>query len=131
MNAKVETELFFIMPTHVGALAEVAEVLRGAGVNIRAIGAYDKEDHGEFMLVASDTAAAKAALARLGVNAVEKTVVTVEVADEPGALAGVARKVADGGINVGWVYATTTAGTPTAMLVLRTADNERAAALLG
>ncbi len=129
MGAQVETELYFTMPTHVGALAEVTEALRDAGVNIRAIGAYDKEDHGEFMLIVSDTATAKTALEKLGVKPVEKTVVPVEVTDRPGALAEVARKVADAGINIGWVYATTSSS-PTATLVLRTANNERVAELL-
>jgi hypothetical protein len=129
MNAKVETELFFVTPTRVGLLAEVTEVLRDAGVDIRAIGAYDKDDHGEFMLVVSDTPLAKMALGRIGIKAVEKSVVTVEVPDRPGALAEVARKVADVGVNVGWVYATTS-DSPTAMLVLRTEDNNRVADLL-
>ncbi len=72
---------------------------------------------------------AKMALTRTGINPIEKTVVTVEVTDAPGALAEIARKVADAGINIGWVYATTWAA-PTAMLVLRTEDNERVAGLL-
>jgi hypothetical protein len=129
MNTRVETELFFTIPTHVGALAEVAEALRDAGVDIRAIGAYDKDDYGEFMLIVSDTAAGKAAVEKLGASAVEKTVVTVEVDDRPGALAEVARKVADGGINIGWIYATTS-GSEKAMLILRTADNAKVAQLL-
>jgi hypothetical protein len=129
MNAKVETELFFVTPTRVGLLAEVTEVLRDAGVDIRAIGAYDKDDHGEFMLIVSDAPLAKMALGRIGINAVEKSVVTVEVPDTPGALAEVARKIADGGVNIGWVYATTS-GAPTATLVLRTEDNDRVAQLL-
>ncbi len=129
MNAKVETELFFTTPLRIGILAEVTEALRDAGVGIKAIGAYDKGEHGEFMMVVSDTAAATAALAGLGIQAQEKSVVTVEVPDQPGALAEVARKVADGGVNVGWVYATTS-GSPTALIVLRTPDNKRVADLL-
>ncbi len=129
MNAKVQSELFFTMPARVGALAEVSEVLKDAGVNIVAIGAYDKEDHGEFMLIVSDTAAGKAALEAKGLEVVEKSVVTVEVADRPGALAEVARRVADGGVNIGWAYATTSGGT-TALLVLRTKDNDRVVELL-
>jgi hypothetical protein len=130
MNAKVETELFFTTPSTTGTLAQVTEALRDASVDIRAIGAYDKDDHGEFMMVVSDVAAAKAALAEMGIAAEEKSVVTVEVTDRPGALAEVARTIADGGVNVGWVYATTS-GAPTATLVLRTPDNARAAELLG
>jgi hypothetical protein len=129
MNAKVETELFFVQPTRIGLLAEVTAVLRHAGVDIRAIGAYDKDDHGEFMMIVSDTPLAKMALGRIGINAVEKSVVTVEVPDTPGALAEIARKIADGGVNVGWAYATT-CGAPTAMVVLRTDDNQRVAQLL-
>jgi hypothetical protein len=129
MNARVETELFFTTPIHIGALAEVTEVLRDAGVDIRAIGAYDKDDRGEFMLIVNDAAAAKKALAGVGIEAVEQSVVTVEVTDKVGALAEIARRIADGGVNVGWVYGAASGG-PTTMLVLRTKDNARVVDLL-
>jgi hypothetical protein len=129
MDAKTDTELFFTMPTRIGALADVTEALKEAGVDIRAIGAYDKDDHSEFTLIVSDIAAANEQLAKLGITPVEKSVVTIEVPDVPGALAEVARKVADSGVNIGWVYATTTSA-PKATLVLRTPDNERVARLL-
>lgn len=129
MNAKLDTELYFTLPSRIGLLAEVAEAVGDAGVDIRAIGAYDKNDMGEFMMVVSDTELAKSALNEIGIEAVEKTVVTVEVSDRPGALAAIARKVSDAGINIGWVYATTGGG-PTAMIVLRTKDDRRVAELL-
>lgn len=129
MNAKVETELYFTLPSRIGLLADATEALRDAGVDVRAIGAYDKDEMGEFMMVVSDPEKAKAALGDAGIEAVEKTVVTVEVMDRPGALAEVARKVSDAGINIGWVYATTGGG-PTTTIVLRSKDNRRVAELL-
>jgi hypothetical protein len=129
MHAVIRNELFCSMPTRVGALADVTGALASAGVNIEAIGAYDKDGRGEFMMIVSDNAAGAEALRALGADVAEKSVVTLEVENRPGALAEAAAVIAEAGINVGWVYATTGEGTTT--IVLRTADNERVVEVLG
>ena len=66
--AKVElrNEIMFKAPTRVGLLADVTEALRDAGVNILAIGAYDKGDMGEFLMITSNNKLAYGALEKLG-----------------------------------------------------------------
>ena len=65
--AKVElrNEISFKEPTHVGLLADVTEALWTADVNILAIGAYDKGDMGEFLMITSNNKLAYEALAKL------------------------------------------------------------------
>ena len=129
VTARIAKELVFKTPTRVGLLADVAEALASAGVNITAIGAYDKDGMGEFLLVTSDEATAAATLAGLGGDVTETEVVVVVVDNEPGALASVARRVADAGINISQVHATTSGGAQ-AMVVLRSDEDARIVELL-
>ena len=64
-KVQVRNEVLFKAPTRVGLLADVTEALNGAGVNIIAIGAYDKGDNGEFLMITSNNKLAYEALAKL------------------------------------------------------------------
>lgn len=118
-TVQMRNEIFFKAPTRVGLLADVTGALDAAGVNILAIGAYDKGEMGEFLLLTSNNKAAFEALEPLGGEVDLSPVVVAEVANEPGELARVAKKLAQHGINVSQIHATTT-DSPTAMIVLRT-----------
>lgn len=129
ISSRLGTHLFVRMPTRVGLLADVAEALRNAGVNIQAIGAYDKEGAGEFMLVTNDNPAAADALRALGAEVTEEAVVLVEMPDHPGSLEKAARHIATADINIEWVYATTAGGT-SATAVFKVPEPERVVRLL-
>lgn len=128
-DARVLEELLVTAPTKVGLLAEVTGAIAGAGVDIHAMGAYDKGGNGEFLLITSDNDAAAAAIAAAGAAVERNDVVAVDLADSPGALAGVARMLAGAGVNVDWVYATTGDGLYT-LAVLKVADPARAVEIL-
>lgn len=121
-KVQLRNEILFKAPTHVGLLAEVAEALYAAGVNINAIGAYDKGETGEFLLLTSNNRLTGDALAPLGGEIGLVPVVVAEVANNPGELAVIARRLADAGINIAQIHATST-DAPTMTLVLLT-DNE-------
>jgi len=129
-RAHLTHELVVKLQNRIGLLADVCEVIREAGVNIVAIGAYRKEDRGEFMLVTSDNAAAAAALERLKADVTEHTAVAVELSDEPGALESVARAIAEAGIDMRWAYASVTSGAGTALAIVKTEDDARAVNVL-
>lgn len=120
-DARVAEELRVTAPTKVGLLAEIAGAIAGAGVDIHAMGAYDKAGNGEFLLITSDNDAAAAAIEATGATVERDVVVAVDLTDSPGALAGVARTLAAAGVNVDWVYATTGDGLYT-LAVLKVAD---------
>lgn len=128
-TAKLRNEIMFKAPTHVGLLAEVSEALHNAGVNILAIGAYDKGDMAEFILLTSDNRLTGEALAPLGGEVSLAPVVVAEVENRPGTLAAVARRLADAGINVAQIHGTST-DSPTMTLVLLTAEETRVVDLL-
>ena len=130
--AKVElrNEVMFKAPTRVGLLADVTEALSKAGVNILAIGAYDKGDNGEFLMITDNNKLAYEALGGLGGEMDMQSGVIAEVPNRPGELAAIARKLAERDINVSQVFATSVDGAETVMLVLTAACEVDVVALL-
>lgn len=128
--ARIAEQIVCTMPAEVGLLADIAETIGNAGVNILAILAYEDEGTGEFMFITDDNAVAAAAIRSLGGKVSEETVVAVDMPNEPGTLARAARAVASAGVNVLYAYGTTGPG-DSATVYLNTADNEAARAALG
>ncbi|MBI5231773.1 MAG: ACT domain-containing protein [Coriobacteriales bacterium] len=129
MGATLATELFAKLPARVGLLADVAGSLGSAGVNIVAIGAYEKEGQGEFYLMTSDNLRAGEILRGMGADVIEQSAVVVDVEDRPGALGEVTQTIAGAGINIDFVYATTS-GIGREMIVFHTVDDSSVVSLL-
>jgi len=128
VSAHIVKEIVAKMPTKVGLLADISAAMRQVGVNITAVSAYEREGEGKFLLVTSDSAKAVQALAAMGAQTTEKTVVSADMPNRPGALEEAARKIADAGINIDYIYGTTNADSAT--LILKTDDDAKAAGLL-
>jgi hypothetical protein len=128
-TVEIRNELLFKAPTRVGLLADVTEALDAAGVNVLAIGAYDKGDMGEFLLLTTDNRRSGEALAPLGGEIDMVPVVVAEVPNVPGELAAIARRISDAGLNIAQVHATST-DAPTVSLILRTEDEASVVDLL-
>ena len=124
-KARKVREISFTMQNKVGLLWEVTAAIAGAKVNIAAICAYGMENTAYFMLTTDSNAKAKKALASLGVGMEEKDVVEVEMLNKPGELQKVAKKIADAGIDIEYMYAAAGAG-KTAICVFKTADDKKA-----
>ncbi len=128
-KAEIRNEVLFKAPTRIGLLADVTGALLAAGVNITAIGAYDKGDTAEFLLLTSDNRLTGEALAPLGGEVGLVPVVVTEVDNRPGELAAIARRLADAGINVAQMHATST-DAPTMTIVMLTSDEIRVIGIL-
>jgi hypothetical protein len=91
-----------------GTLAELGEALGNAGVNIEggaaiAGGAGTAPVH----ILVEDSDGARKALEGAGLSvADERDVIVVDVTDKPGELGGIARRMADAGVNIDLVYLT-------------------------
>ena len=85
-----------------GTLADLAEALGNAGINIEGIAGFAVPGAGGLVhLLVEDGAAARAALEATGVSIEhEADVVLVEMEDRPGELGRIARKLADAGVNL-------------------------------
>lgn len=124
-KAKSLKQLNFTMPNRAGLLSEVTNTIAGAKVNINTICAYEMENTAYFMLSTSSNAKAKKALAQLGITTDEDNVVAVEMPNKVGELQKVAKKIADAGININYMYGTTGAG-KSSICIFKTADNKKA-----
>jgi hypothetical protein len=91
-----------------GALARVAVAVSDAGVNLAAATCIGPGEQAELHILVPHPEAARHSLstAHLGVSR-EREVVVVDVEDNPGVLADLARKIAQAGINLDLVYIAT------------------------
>ena len=91
-----------------GALARVAAAVSDAGVNLAAATCIGGGQQAELHILVPHPEAARHSLstAHLAVSR-EREVVVVDVEDNPGVLADLARKIAQAGINLDLVYIAT------------------------
>jgi hypothetical protein len=105
----VAYDVTVILDDRPGELARLGEVAGAAGVNLDGFAAFTGEGKGVVhVLVADESLAALReafAAAEMGV-ADEREVFVVNVANEPGALGDVARRLADANVNVDLAYTT-------------------------
>ncbi len=107
------TELSVVLPNRPGSLASLAEALGKGGVNIESIAAVPVGNTGDVRLIVSDAAKARAALAGGGIECrASRDVLSIDLADQPGELGRVARKLADAGVNIDAVYVLGQKGDP-------------------
>ena len=123
-KAKKLKQLSFTMPNRAGLLSEVTVAVLGAKVNINTLCAYELENNAYFMLTVDSNAKTKKALAKLGIESKEEDVVAVEMPNRVGELEKVAKKIADAGININYIYGTTGTG-KSSICVFKTSDNTK------
>ena len=87
-----------------GELARVCEMLGNHGVNIRAIASERTNDRPMIKILTDDEATTKAALSRTGISYAQRDVISVKMADRPGELGKIARKLARAMVNVDSIY---------------------------
>ena len=92
-----------------GALAKIAAAISDAGVNLAAATCVGMGDRAELHILVPHAEAARHALAitHQAVISREREVVVVDVEDRPGALADLARTVAEAGVDLDLVYVAT------------------------
>lgn len=86
-------------PNVPGSLADLSERLAEAGVDLRAIGG-GIGDRGHVIFKTADDDATRAILEQDGYQFIEGEALLVEVDDQPGGMARVARRLADAGVNI-------------------------------
>ncbi len=98
-------ELTVTLPDKPGQLAAFADALGKAGVNIESLVATTAGGKGTVRFIASDVAAAKRALrgAKMRVTK-EREVLEVALADKPGTLARVAKRLGKANVNIDSAY---------------------------
>lgn len=102
------SDLLIRVENEPGMLAKVAAAVSDAGVNLAAATCTRPGDTADLHVLVKHPEAAKHALAIAGLAVTaEREVVVVDVDDTPGALADLARRVADAGVDLDLVYVAT------------------------
>lgn len=117
-------QLSFSLPNRPGLLNEVTSAIANAKVNITAICAYEMGETAYFVMNVDSNAKAKKALSGIGADVKEEDVVVVEMPNKVGELEKVAKRIAEAGINIEYVYGTTSTG-KTSVCIFKTADNRK------
>lgn len=127
---KISTQLSIHMENRPGALAELTEILNDAGVNILAISVPDTGEFGTVRVLPEDVMEARDALQDSGFPFAAVDVLAVELPHRPGALAEMARLLADEHVVIRYAYATNPIGAEQGMCVLRVDDIHKAEEIL-
>lgn len=120
-------QLTVFLENKAGTLAEVSGALADGGVNIENVCAYSTGDVGVFHLLADDNTKARSVLEQQNCRIVESEVIIVQLWNRPGSLSAVASKFRQHGINLQYVYGTSSLGGEKMTVVFSAEDNAKAA----
>ena len=123
-------QISVFLENRTGQLAEITRLLADNGVDIRALSIAETKDYGVLRLIVDDTDKAVEALLAQG-NILSKTPVTVVcVPDAVGGLAPVLATLAEGHLDVEYMYSLFTHKEGKAYMVFRVSDEAKFKALL-
>ena len=126
LNARPAKEVVITLQNDVGALNDIAKIVADKGINVLATGNWVEGARAIVHLVTDDNVRAGDALRAHNYNVREADVVVAEAPHKPGMLRHVTEKLAKEGIDIHHLYATATSAQETCLLVLATANNDRA-----
>lgn len=92
------------VPDRPGMLGEVAAALAAKKVNIQAFIAAVMDGRGGLRMIVDKPATARKVFAEYGWEASEEDVIEVTLADKPGSLGNVAKKLGAAGVNIQYAY---------------------------
>ncbi len=119
--AKVK-QLTVALENRPGALAQMAQILADAKINVVALLGSTAGTQGSAQVVVDDIRKAKKALDKAGMSYTEGTLEQFELNNKPGALAEVAGKLAKKGMNIDSAYATMPKEAKKAVLLVATSQ---------
>ncbi len=98
------TEFTVHLANRPGSLADLAERLADAGVNIEALAAVGMDAFGTARLIVDDEPTTRRVLEHHGMSFEERRVIVTILPDRPGSVAAMTRQLADAGINIDAMY---------------------------
>ena len=122
-----EKELVVATENKAGTLAEITDAVADKGVNIEHLCAYAIGDKAVFCLLTSDNKKARASLEAKGFQVKETEVILLRLWNRPGSLASVAKKMKQSGIDLEYVYGTSSQIGERMTFIFSTKDNDKAA----
>ena len=123
-------QISVFLENRAGQLAEVTQLLAEGGIDLRAISIAETKDYGVLRLIVDDTDKAVEALLAQGCILSKTPVTVVEVPDAVGGLAPVLAVLAEGNLDVEYMYSLFTHKEGKAYMVFRNSDEEKFVSLL-
>ncbi|CAN5472423.1 hypothetical protein BH23ACT7_BH23ACT7_26610 [soil metagenome] len=119
-------DFVFIPDDQPGVLARLGEAAGAAGINIEGISAFTGEGKGVVHVLVGDAQLALEVLSGAGLDVrAARDVLVLDIADEPGAMGAICRRLADAAVNIEQAYLATRS-----RLVLAVDDIEKARTLV-
>jgi hypothetical protein len=114
-----------------GILADLCAHLSDSGINVRAMMTLEGADTGGMRMVLDKPDEARKILSVSGVTHSTTECLAVRMPHSPGGLAEVARALSLAGVNIDYIYGSSTAESSTALGILGVSDLDRALTHLG
>jgi hypothetical protein len=125
MDDKIIKQISLFAENKPGRLANVADKLKSAGINIRAFTIAESGDFGIIRMVVDNTDYAYNVLHNAGFTVSETNVLGIEMDDVPGSMSRIAEIFGKAGVNIDYAYAFVTRNQK-ALLIVRVNDVEKA-----
>ena len=119
-------QLTLLLENRPGILADLCAHLCDRGVNVRAMMTLESTDTGAVRIVLDKPDEASEILSKDGVSHSTTECLAVRMPNYPGGLAEVARLLSLAGVNIDYIYGSSTAGSSTALGIFGVSDLERA-----
>lgn len=125
------TQISVFLENRKGRLLDVCSLLGDNDINIRALTIAETESFGVLRIVVDKSDAAMKLLRENQFVANLTDVVAIEVADQPGGLAGILKVLAENDVNIEYMYGFVEKFSDKALLVMRFENTELAEQILG
>jgi hypothetical protein len=121
---RIEPQLAVFLDNRPGMLARVCQALAKAKINILAMSILDTVDHAIVRMVVDKPKEAEQALSKLLAMVQRRDVVVMDVPNQVGALASIAERLTQAGINLEYAYCAASSSHSEGAIILRTNDLE-------
>ena len=123
-------QISVFLENRAGQLAEITKILADNNIDMRAISIAETSDYGVLRLIVDQPQKATSILLEQGFILSKTPVTTVQVPDQPGGLAPVLQLIAEGDIDIEYMYSLFTHKEGNAYMVFRVSDDEKFTSLL-
>ena len=123
-------QISVFLENRAGQFAEITHILAENHIDLRAISIAESTDYGVLRMIVDNAEKTTAILMQHGYLLSMTPVLVIEVPDKPGGIAPVLAKLAEGNIDIEYMYSLFTHIDGKAYIVFRVAETEKFIALL-